>query len=105
LHLTLENKGLFERVIASESRKAKKSPEELRREYGMAAAIAVPAMLGNAPAAKTLGQAVARFVAKPGRLTISMTAKDPAGLGIADLAATPEPAAILDKLEITATAE
>ncbi|HEX5867409.1 MAG TPA: hypothetical protein VFY72_06840 [Beijerinckiaceae bacterium] len=105
LHLTLENKGLFERVIASESRKAKKSPEELRREYGMAAAIAVPAMLGNAPAARTLGQAVARFVAKPGRLTISMTAKDPAGLGIADLAATPEPAAILDKLEITATAE
>ena len=105
LHLTIENKGLFERVIAAEARKGKKSPEELRREYGMAAAVAVPAMLGNAPAAKTLGQAVARFIAKPGRLTISMTAKDPAGLGIADLAATAEPAAILDKLEITATAE
>ncbi len=105
LHLTIENKGLFERVIAAESRKGKKSPEDLRREYGMAAAVAVPAMLGNAPAAKTLGQAVARFIAKPGRLTISMTAKDPAGLGIADLAATAEPAAILDKLEITATAE
>jgi hypothetical protein len=105
LHLTIENKGLFERVIASEARKGKKAGEELRREYGMAAAIAVPAMLGNAPAAKTLGQAVARFIAKPNRLTISMTAKDPAGLGIADLAATAEPAAILDKLEITATAE
>ena len=105
VHLTIENKGLFERVIAAESRKGKKSPEDLRREYGMAAAVAVPAMLGNAPAAKTLGQAVARFIAKPGRLTISMIAKDPAGLGIADLAATAEPAAILDKLEITATAE
>jgi hypothetical protein len=105
LHLTIENKGLFERVIAAESRKGQKSPEDLRREYGMAAAVAVPAMLGNAPAARSLGQAVARFVAKPGRLTISITAKDPAGLGIADLAATPEPAAILDKLAITATAE
>jgi hypothetical protein len=62
-------------------------------------------MLGNSAQAKTLGQAVARFVAKPGRLTISATTKDPAGLGLADVIATPEPAAILNKLEITATAE
>jgi hypothetical protein len=105
LHLTIENRGLFERVIAQEAKKQKKSPEDLRREYGMAAAIGVPAMLGNAPAAKALGQAVARFVAKPGRLTITAATKDPAGLGIADVAATPEPAALLNKLEITATAE
>jgi hypothetical protein len=105
LHLTIENKGLLERVIAQEAKKQKKSPEELRREYGMAAAIAVPAMLGNSAAARSLGQAVARFVAKPGRLTISAAAKDPAGLGLADVVATPEPAAILDKLAITATAE
>jgi hypothetical protein len=105
LDFVIENKGLFERVIANEARKQKKTPEDLRREYGMAAAIAVPSMLGNSAAARTVGQAVARFVAKPGRLAISARAKDPAGLGIADFAAAPEPAAFLEKFEITATAE
>jgi hypothetical protein len=105
LDLTIENKGLFERVIANEARKQKKSPEDLRREYGMAAAIAVPSILGNSASAKAVGQAVARFVARPGRLNISARAKSPAGLGIADFAAAPEPAALLDKLDITATAE
>ena len=105
LDLTLENKGLFERVMAQAAVKQRKSSEDLRREYGMAAAIAVPSILGNSTAAKTVGQAVARFVAKPGRLNISARAKDPAGLGLADFVATPEPAALLDKLEVTATAE
>jgi hypothetical protein len=105
LHLTIENKGLFERLVAQEARKQKKSPEDIRREYGMAAAVAVPAMLGSSASAKAVGQAVARFVAKPGRLTITATTKDPAGLGIADVAATPDPAALLDKIEISATTE
>ena len=105
LDLTIENKGLFERVIANEARKQKKSPEDLRREYGITAAIAVPSILGNSASAKAVGQAVARFVARPGRLNISARAKSPAGLGIADFAAAPEPAALLDKLDITATAE
>jgi hypothetical protein len=105
LDLTVENKGLFERLVAQEARKQKKSPEDLRREYGIAAAIAIPSMLGSSATAKAVGQAVARFVAKPGRLNISARTKDPAGLGIADFTTFPEPAAILDKLEVTATAE
>jgi hypothetical protein len=105
LDLTVENKGLFERALAEAARKQKRSPDDLRREYGMAAAVAIPAVLGSSPAAKSLGQAIARFVAKPGRLAISARTKDPAGLGIADVAAAGEPAAILDKLEVTATAE
>jgi hypothetical protein len=105
LDLTVENKGLFERLMAQEGKKQKKSPEDLRREYGMAAAIAIPAMLGNSGAAKSLGQTVARFVAKPGRLTVSARSRDPAGLGIADFAAVADPAALLDKVEITASAE
>jgi hypothetical protein len=96
---------LFERVLAQEAKKQKKTPEDLRREYGMAAAIAVPSILGNSASAKAVGQAVARFVAKPGRLNISARTKDPAGLGFADVAAAAEPAALLEKLEITATAE
>jgi len=105
LDLTVENKGLFERAIAEAARKQKRTPDDLRREYGMAAMVAVPAVLGSSPAAKNLAQAIARFIAKPGRLAISAKTKDPAGLGIADVAAVGEPAAILDKLEVTATAE
>lgn len=105
IDLTVENGGLFERLVAREAKKQKKSPDDLRREYGVAAAVAIPAMLGSSAQAKSLGQAVARFIAKPGRLSVSARAKDAAGLGIADIVSLGEPAAILDKLDVTATAE
>jgi hypothetical protein len=103
--LTVENGGLFEKLLDQEARKQKKSVDDLRKEFGIAAAVAIPAMLGNSGAAKTIGQTVARFVAKPGKLMISARTKDPAGLGIGDLGSIGEPGAILDKLEVTATAE
>jgi hypothetical protein len=105
VELSVENNGLFDRLLAQQAKKQGKSADDLRREYGMAAAVAVPAMLDKSPSAKSLGQAIARFIAKPGRLTISARAKDAAGLGLSDLIGAPNPAAILDKLEITATAE
>ena len=103
--LTVENTGLFERVLAAEAKKQKKTVDALRREYGAAAAVAIPMILGNTEQAKTLGQAVAKFVAKPGRLRITAKAKDPAGLGVADVLSAPEPAAVLRKLDVTAVAE
>lgn len=103
--VTVENHGLFERIVAREAKRQKRPPEDVRREYGMAAAIGIPAVLGNSPAAKMLSQAVARFVAKPGRLAIRARAKQPAGYGAADFAAGPDPASVLNALEITASAE
>jgi hypothetical protein len=103
--LVVENGGLFEKLLAQEAKKQKKSVDDLRREFGVAAAVGVPAMLGGSGQAKAIGQAVARFVAKPGKLSLSAKTKDPAGLGLADLAAVGQPGAILDKLEVTATAE
>jgi len=105
LTLTVENAGLFERVVVHEARKRDTSPDELRRELGMGAALAVPMLLGNSTATKTLSQAVARFVAKPGRLTISARAKDPGGVSVTDIALSGEPTAILERIELTATAE
>jgi hypothetical protein len=105
LDLTVENKGLFDKVMAMQAKEQKRSPDDLRKEYGMAAAVGIPAMLGNSGSAKAVGQAIARFIAKPGRLSISARAKDSAGLGLADLASLGEPATIFDKLEVTATAE
>lgn len=103
--LTVADEGLAERVLAQEAASRGKSADELRRDWGVMAAVGVPPMLGNGPAAKAIGQALARFVAKPGRLTVSARAKDAEGLGIADVTGVREPAAVLDRLEVSATAD
>jgi hypothetical protein len=105
LEFTVEDKGLAERLLAQEARRQKTSPEDLRRAYGAAAAIGMPALLGNSSQAKAVAQAVARFLAKPGRLVITAKAKDAAGLGAADVAALGDVASVLDKIDITARAD
>ena len=105
LEITVEDKGLADRLLAREAQRLKTSPDALRREYGVAAAVGVPALLGNSASSKSLAQAIARFLAKPGRLVISAKAKEPDGLGVADLAALGDPASILEKLDLSARAE
>jgi hypothetical protein len=105
LELTIENRGLIDRYLAQEAKSQKKTPEALRREYGTAAAVAIPVMLGSSEQAKSLGQAIARFVAKPGRLAIRARAKNPGGVGIADVAAASAPAEILDQVNVISTTD
>ena len=105
LDLTVENKGLFERYMAKAAKEQKTTPESLRRTYAAAAAFVVPAMIGSSEQARTLSQAIARFIAKPSRLTVNATPKDPSGLGIAEAVVLPDPKAILDKLNVSAKAE
>jgi hypothetical protein len=105
LDLTLQDDGLFDRLMARDARRKNRSPEELRRDYGIAAAIGVPAMLGNVAAARVLGNAIARFIARPGRLVIHAEAKNGTGIGLADLTSGADPVAILDRLDVAATAQ
>ena len=105
LDLTVENKGMFERYMAKAAKEQKTTPESLRRTYAAAAAFVVPAMVGSSEQAQVLGQAIARFIAKPGKLTVNATPKDPSGLGIAEAAILQDPKAILDKLNVSAKAE
>ncbi|WP_053221017.1 hypothetical protein [Methylobacterium indicum] len=105
LGLTLENGGLFQRFVDQQAKAQSLKPEELQREYGTAAMLGIPAVLGGSPSAKALGQAVSRFVVKPGRLSVSAAAKDPAGLGLMDFSTAPSPGKIFDRLTVTATAE
>jgi hypothetical protein len=103
---TLENKGLAEKILEREAKRQKKSVDQLRKELGGMAQIGIPAMLGGSPNAKALGSAVAKFLLKPGRLTVTATAHDPGGLGFADFAmAQGDPTALLDEIELTAKAE
>ncbi|KMO37868.1 hypothetical protein VQ03_18380 [Methylobacterium tarhaniae] len=105
LALTLENGGLFQRFVDQQAKAQSLKPEELQREYGTAAMLGIPAVLGGSPSAKALGQAVSRFVVKPGRLSVSAAAKDPAGLGLMDFSTAPSPGKIFDRLTVNATAE
>lgn len=106
LTLTFENFGGVEKIVAREAAKAKKTPEALRREWGTLAAIGLPAVLGDSAGAKAITGAVARFVAKPGKLGIDITSRTPGGIGVADaVQAMSAPQALFDKLEVQARAE
>ncbi|SEP32184.1 hypothetical protein SAMN04487843_11154 [Methylobacterium sp. ap11] len=105
LALTLENGGLFQRFVDQQAKAQSLKPEELQREYGTAAMLGIPAVLGGSPSAKALGQAVSRFVVKPGRLSVRAAAKDPAGLGLIDFSTAPSPGKIFDRLTVEAQAE
>jgi hypothetical protein len=106
LHLSVEDKGLANRLLAAEGKKRRRSAEDLRKEYGSVAAFGLPAMLGNSASAKAITQAVSRFIAKPGRLEMSARAKDAGGLGVADVMVSGgSPQAILEQIEVTALAE
>jgi hypothetical protein len=105
LEVVVENTGFFERYLAQEAKKVRKTPETLRREYGSAAAFAVPAMLGNSEQSKALGQALARFIARPTRLRITAQTKSSEGLGVADVMNVTKPASILERLDLTAATD
>lgn len=105
LEIGLEDKGLFDRILTRQAKRQKRSVEDIRREYGTAASIGIPAILGNAPGAKALAQAIARFIAKPNRLLLAARAKNPSGYGFTDYMSGSDPASILGALEITAVAE
>jgi hypothetical protein len=105
LDITVDNRGLYERILERQAKRERRSTEDLRREYGVAAAIGVPAMLGNSASARALGAALARFAAKPGTLAIQARAKNEAGLGLVDLTGSPDPTALLERLEIKASAQ
>jgi len=105
LDITVENKGLFERYLDKTAKEQKTKPESLRRTYAAGAAFVVPAMIGSSEQARALSQAIARFIAKPGKLTLSATPKDPSGFGIVEAVLLPDPKAILDQLNVSAKAE
>jgi hypothetical protein len=102
LEIRIENAGLFEKIIAAAAKKEGKSPDEIRRGYVAAASVNVPLMLDNGPGAKLIGAALAKFVAAP--KNFHLIARAPNGLGASDLTLIKEPGALMQQLEIEATA-
>jgi hypothetical protein len=105
LEATLQNQGLFEKLIENEARKAKRKPDEMRQQFSMMANLGLAAILGPSDAAKTLTAAISRFVARPGKLSLQATAKSSSGLGLADVITLSDPTEILDKIDLKASSE
>lgn len=105
LDIKVENTGLADKLIANEARKSASKPEEVRAQYGAIASLGLASILGPSDGAKALANAVARFVAKPGTLSVKATAKAPTGLGLADVITVDEPSQIFDKVDVSADAK
>ena len=95
----LDNEKLMDLVIASQVKQTGKSIDDVKSDLITAASVGIPGLLGDTPGAKALADAVAKFLANPKSLHIVTTSTD--GVGVGDLMA---PAAILDKVQLTATA-
>ncbi len=103
IEIRVENGGFFERIVAAAAKQSNKSPEAVRQTYVAAAAIGVPALLGGGPAAKVLGDAIAKFVAAPKNLRVVAVARE--GLGVADFVLIKDPSTLMNKLSIEAAAD
>jgi hypothetical protein len=103
LKLQVENNGLADKLIAMQARNQGSKPDDVRKELSGMASMAIPAFLGNSDQAKALAGAVSGFLQKPGSLKIDLTAKNPAGIGLPDIATVSDPQKALTLVNVTAT--
>jgi hypothetical protein len=103
--VVIEDKGLLGRYLAQAAKDQKTTPEALRTIYASAAPFVVSSMLGNSEQAATLGQAIGRFIAKAGKLTLNAQPNNPSGFGVMDAMLASDPKEALAKLNISAKVE
>jgi hypothetical protein len=102
--LTVTDQGLLDRMVANEAKRSSRTPEAVRSEWVTQAAVGIPRALGDAPAGRTLGAAVSKFIAKPGMLHISANA--PNGMGAAEfMLFSQDPAGFLKRIDVQASAD
>jgi hypothetical protein len=102
--LAVTDQGLLNRMIANEAKRSNRTPDAVRSEWVTAAAVGIPAALGDAPAGRTLGSAVSKFIASP--KTLHITAAAPNGIGAAELMLfSQDPAAFLKRMDVQASVD
>jgi len=102
VELKVANHGIFEKAIAVAAKNEGMTADDLKQRYVTIAAAVVPAMLDNAPGAKAIGAALAKFIASPKSLRI--TARSTEGIGASDLMLLNDPGTLLKRLDIEAAA-
>lgn len=104
LEASLTNSSLVEKIIAQQAKDLRRTPEDVRAEFAAGATLVVPMLLGDHPAARTIGPILGKFIADPKNLKVKLTAKGPNGIGATDFIAVANPVEILKKVDITASA-
>lgn len=102
--LQIDNAGLGEKLLAMQARQQNRKPEELRKELGQAAQLGIPAILGPSDDAKSIANALAKFVTQMKSLTIDVKSKNAGGVGIPDIATVGSPDKALGLVSVQASA-
>ena len=84
MSVVVENTGLFERLVARQAKATGVAPAQARARMTTQAQMIAGMMLGE-QARAPLGEAVNRFLAAPGRLTVRSEARTPAGVPVSEL--------------------
>ncbi|HTJ01842.1 MAG TPA: hypothetical protein VL492_03550 [Methylovirgula sp.] len=103
LDVKVDNAGLFDKIVADQAKRESKTPEAVKAEITQAISTNIPAILNNGRGTDVLVAALTKFVANPKNLRIGIKAPD--GIGALDTVLIKDPATLLQKLEITATAD
>lgn len=94
--------GLIDKILALKAKRDGKSLAEERVSEANFFAVELPDAAGGDPALRTIGAAIAKFIAAPKNLHISAVSAD--GIGVTDLGLVSNPTALLGRLDIHAEA-
>ena len=97
--IEVTNAGLFEKVVAFLSLSQGKTPDAVKAEWRAIVAQA-PLLFSGASAITAVAKEVERFIADPKTLTLRIKGRD-APLKLGDFQNVADPAALLDKLQVT----
>ena len=100
--LRFENTGIVEKALEQQAKQQKKTLEQLKKEAVGVAAVGIPGLLKDVPAAKEIANAVAKFIAQPKSFHIAAKSAD--GIGAGDLSLLDKPAELMKKIALVATA-
>ena len=100
ISVTVENRGLADRLVDQDAIKTKRSPQDVRKNYAAAASASLQIYLGMSPNAKALTQSLAKFIDKPTRLSITAKSKNPEAVALAEGATAESPAQILEAFDL-----
>ncbi|MEN3929580.1 hypothetical protein WJT86_00725 [Microvirga sp. W0021] len=104
LSLHHEDKGMLNKLIELNAEEKGITPEQIKSTVPMMAAF-IPEPFASMESVKTIKDAALKFWANPGKLDISIKAKDGKGLGLADFMSVKQnPAAIDGKIDVKASA-
>ncbi|HVY19482.1 MAG TPA: hypothetical protein VHA70_05300 [Bauldia sp.] len=105
-NVDLKDAGLADIILRAAAKDAKKDVATFRQAVAAFAQGAVVLFLGPAANAQKVAIAIGDFVNGKRSLSVSLKAKDPAGVSFGDLqSAKEDPAQILDKVDLDATAK